>query len=212
MTNYLNNRFWYECKIFFRLVKKEKTIFQGFIFFSSFFSALFSILCKFTFAVLHLEKRQNKKIMETTIFEIFQANGAKSEQNLLMFYKILSFFSIILFSSILIIESFYLFIHFQRYAKLKASTISIKQSLGIAPAKIVYELFKEHFLLLFFCSLLSLFLEKGITSMFFSKLPGWINGAIPSYIGAFYSLYILFLLLIIFYLTKLNIAKNYSSL
>ncbi|MDR0690523.1 MAG: hypothetical protein LBF32_00305 [Streptococcaceae bacterium] len=212
MTNYLNNRFWYECKISFRLVKKEKTIFQGFIFFLLFFSALFSILCKFTFTVLHLEKRQNKKIMEATIFEIFQTNGAKSEQNLLMFYKILSFFSIILFSSMLIIESFYLFIHFQRYAKLKTQTIHIKQFLGITPAKIVYELFKEHFLLLIFCSLLGIFLEEGIANIFILKLPKWINIAIPSHIGVFYSLYILFIgliILIIFYLTKLNVTKNY---
>jgi flagellar biosynthesis protein FlhB len=153
--------------------------------------------------------------MKTTIFNIFQANGAKSEQNLLMFYKTLSFFSIILLLSILILEGFYLYIHFQRYVQLKMQTIRVKQSLGIAPAKIVYELFKEHFLLLIFCTISGFILENAITKIFLSKLPKDIIKALPNYMGYSSFLYILFILVMItftFHLTKRNLEKNYSSL
>ncbi|MDR0614563.1 MAG: FtsX-like permease family protein [Lactobacillales bacterium] len=153
--------------------------------------------------------------MKTMIFNIFQANGAKSEQNLLVFYKTLFFFSIILLLSVLIIEGFYLLIHFQRYVQLKMQTIRVKQSLGVAPAKIVYELFKEHFLLLIFCSILGFILENAITKILLSKLPKDIIKAFPNYIGFFSFLYILFILVMIiltFCLTKRNLKKNYSSL
>ncbi|MDR1473833.1 MAG: hypothetical protein LBI41_04700 [Lactobacillales bacterium] len=153
--------------------------------------------------------------MKTTIFNIFQANGAKSEQNLLMFYKTLSFFSIILLLSILIIEGFYLYIHFRRYVQLKMQTIHVKQSLGVVPTKIVYELFKEHFLLLIFCTISGFILENTITKIFLSKLPKDIIEAFPNYIGYSSFLYILFILVMItftFCLTKRNLEKNYSSL
>jgi len=215
MIKHSINRFRYNFKISLRLIKTEKTIFREFFLFSSFFSALFFILCKFTFTILQLKKRQNKKVMETIIFSIFQANGAKSERNLLLFYKTLFFFLIILLISVLIIEGFYLFIHFQRYVQLKRQTIRIKQSLGIAPAKIAYELFKEHFLLLIFCSILGLILKNAVTKIFLSKLPRDIAEASPNYNKFSFFVYILFILVInifTFCLTKRNLEKSYSSL